>query len=47
MEPSGTGGEASARRISRDVTNTILLLILLDLIWFQIYFQQFSGSVAF
>jgi hypothetical protein len=32
MEPSGTGGEASPSRISRDVTNMILLLILLDLI---------------
>jgi hypothetical protein len=37
MEPSGTGGEASTRRISRDVTN-VMLLTLLDLIWFQIDF---------
>jgi hypothetical protein len=32
MEPSGTGGEASTRRVSRDVTNMMFLLILLDLI---------------
>ncbi len=37
MEPSGTGGEAGTRRISRDVTN-VMLLILHDLIWFQIDF---------
>jgi hypothetical protein len=32
MEPSGTGGEAGTRRVSRDVTNVMLLLILVDLI---------------
>jgi hypothetical protein len=47
MEPSGTGGEASTRRISRDVTNVMLLLILLDLLWFQLDFYQCSGSVTF